>query len=187
MTGRSLTGLFNTEQEGVTDPENRSYVLHGKERHVPGQEENLGGYPIRAIRTHDFLYIRNFQPGRWPSGTPRYREAAFPCCWLGDCDNGPTKSYMVENRELDEHHAMLYRLAFGKRPLEELYDCRKDPGQMVNLAGRPEYAEIQERLSELLGKGLKESRDPRIGGPSFDFDAVPYLGQGPRHPSCGQE
>ena len=188
MTGQSMTGLFSRKAKGKTYTENRSWVLHGKERHVPGQEDNLGGYPVRAIRTHDFLYIRNFLPERWPSGTPNHQKAfrPRPNAWLADCDNGPTKSHMVENRDLDAEHRQLYALAFGKRPAEELYDCRNDPAQLINLAGRPEYAEVQARLSGLLMEKLRKTGDPRVAGPPFDFDAVPYvpyLRSGPRHPA----
>lgn len=187
MTGLSFSNLLSSEKEGRLDPDQRSYVLHGKERHVPGQEEDMGGYPVRAIRTHDYLYIRNFKEERWPSGTPNYKEAAIPYCWLGDCDNGPTKSYMVDHREQDEQHGKLYDLAFGKRPAEELYDCSKDPEQLVNLAGNPDYAEIREKLSDQLMEQLLATGDPRATGGGNEFDAVPYLGQGPRHPSYKPE
>lgn len=36
----------------------------------------------------------------------------------------------------------LFDLAFGKRPFEELYDLNKDPYQMENVAGDPEYLDI---------------------------------------------
>lgn len=183
MTGKSFKDLLFTSEDGLVSTENRSYILHGKERHVPGQEDNMGGYPVRAIRNHDFLYIRNFKPERWPSGTPNYKEAAIPFCWLGDCDNGPTKTYMVENKDKDELHKMLYDLSFGKRPSEELYDCRKDPEQLVNLADDPEYSAIKEELSSLLLDQLEITGDPRVLGGGDAFDQVPYLGQGPRHPS----
>lgn len=187
MTGRSFLNLMESEQEGFVDRENRNYVLHGKERHVPGQEGNMGGYPIRAIRTHNYLYIRNFKPDRWPSGTPNYLEAAIPYCWLGDCDNGPTKTYMVENKDKDPQLQVLYQLAFGKRPGEELYDCLKDPAQLNNLAGDPAYEEIRQELSELLMEQLLVTGDPRATGGGDEFDRVPYLGQGPRHPSYNPE
>jgi N-sulfoglucosamine sulfohydrolase len=183
MTGRSMVNLLVSTQQGFVDTINRGYVLHGKERHVPAQEENMGGYPSRAIRNHDFLYIRNFEPDRWPAGTPNFLNAVIPYCWLGDCDNGPTKTYMVENRELDDLHRRLYDLAFAKRPAEELYDCRNDPGQMVNLAGDPDYAKVREALSGQLMEQLRLTGDPRVIGGAEAFDEVPYLGQGPRHPS----
>jgi arylsulfatase A-like enzyme len=183
MTGRSLVPLLESPGEGLVDASNRSYVFHGKERHVPGQEGHLGGYPVRAVRSHDFLYIRNFEPDRWPSGTPDYLEAEIPYCWLGDCDNGPTKTYMVDARDRDEQHRRLYDLAFAKRPPEELYDCRNDPGQLMNLAGRPEYEVVRKEMSARLMKELEETGDPRAVGGAELFDRVPYLGQGPRHPS----
>jgi N-sulfoglucosamine sulfohydrolase len=183
MTGRSMVNLLVSTQQGFVDTINRGYVLHGKERHVPAQEGNMGGYPSRAIRNHDFLYIRNFEPDRWPAGTPNFLNAVIPYCWLGDCDNGPTKTYMVENRELDDLHRRLYDLAFAKRPAEELYDCRNDPGQMVNLAGDPDYAKVREALSGQLMEQLRLTGDPRVIGGAEAFDEVPYLGQGPRHPS----
>ena len=183
MTGLSFINLLTSDKEGFLDTRNRSFVLHGKERHVPGQEEDMGGYPGRAIRTHDYLYIRNFKEERWPSGTPNYLEAAISYCWLGDCDNGPTKTYMVDHREQDEQHRKLYDLAFGKRPAEELYDCSRDPEQLVNLAEDPAYAEIRDKLSEQLMGQLVATGDPRATGGGDEFDEVPYLGQGPRHPS----
>ena len=183
MTGRSFTNLLKSPKEGFVDQSSRSYVLHGKERHVPGQEEDMGGYPVRAIRTHEYLYIRNFKEERWPAGTPNYMEAAIPYCWLGDCDNGPTKTYMVENQDKDEYHRNLYELAFGKRPAEELYDCLKDPQQLVNVADDPAYAGIKGELSARLMEQLLATDDPRATGGGDDFDTVTYLGYGPRHPS----
>ncbi len=187
MTGQSFVELLRSSEEGFLDNDNRSYVLHGKERHVPGQEEDMGGYPVRAIRTHDYLYIRNFKEERWPAGTPNYKEAAIPYCWLGDCDNGPTKTYMVENRDKDQKHRELYELAFGKRPAEELYDCRNDPEQLVNLAEDPAFVEIKEKLSAQLMDKLISTGDPRVTGGGDEFDKVPYLGMGPRHPSYKAE
>lgn len=183
MTGKSLVTLLKGKQEGVIEPGQRGCVLHGKERHVPGQEGHMGGYPCRAIRNHDFLYIRNFKPDRWPAGTPDHGKAFMPHFWLADCDNGPTKTYMAENRDRDEHHGRLYELAFGKRPAEELYDCRKDPGQLVNLADDPAYAGIRESLSAQLMEQLERTADPRVIGGGDQFDEYPYLGGGPRHPS----
>ena len=29
------------------------------------------GYPVRAIRTPDYLYISNFTPDAWPAGNPQ--------------------------------------------------------------------------------------------------------------------
>jgi arylsulfatase A-like enzyme len=187
MTGKSLTGIFKARKEGRVETSKRAFVITGKERHVPGQEDNLGGYPCRAIRSHDFLYIRNFEPDRWPSGTPDYENAFLPGTWLADCDNGPTKTYMTDNREKDAVHQNLWDLSFGLRPAEELYDCTRDPDQLVNLATDPEYSDIKNQLEAQLMEMLKQTADPRVNGGGEKFDTFPYYGGGPRHPSFIEE
>jgi N-sulfoglucosamine sulfohydrolase len=178
VTGRSLLPLLAGKDKG-----DRSFVIHGKERHVPGQEKpDVGGYPTRAIRTHDFLYLHNFKPDRWPAGTPHYKKAAVSNAWLADCDNGPTKTYMVNNREKDDHHRKLYDLAFGKRPADELYGLKKDPGQLVNVAADPAYAETVKKLKDQLFAELRKTGDPRVTGKGSDFDKFPYLGGAPKFP-----
>lgn len=183
MTGRSLITLLMSDREGVVEPDSRAFVLHGKERHVPGQEGHMGGYPCRAIRNHAFLYIANFKPDRWPSGTPNYRQAAVPGAWLADCDNGPTKTYMNDNKDLDDHHRRLWDLSFGMRPAEELYDCIQDPEQLVNLADNPAYASVKAVLAAQLMDQLQRTGDPRALGQGDQFDEYPYLGGAPQHPS----
>ena len=178
VSGRSLLSLLAGK-----DKSDRSYVLHGKERHVPGQEgKDMGGYPTRAIRTHDFLYLHNFRPDRWPAGTPNYQKAAIKGAWLSDCDNGPTKTYTVENRDKDAHHRGLYELAFGKRPATELYDLKKDPDQLVNIAADSAYAETVKKLKAHLFAELEKTNDPRVTGNGPDFDKFPYLGGAPKFP-----
>ena len=142
----------------------------------------MGGYPGRGIRSYEFLYIRNFRPDRWPSGTPNWRQAAIEGIWYGDTDNGPTKTYMIDNRDKDAEHRRLYDLAFVKRPAEELYDLRKDPDQLDNVAAAPEYEEIKTELARRLTKALRATGDPRIVGGAEELERHPYLGTGPRHP-----
>jgi len=183
VSGRSLLALLSGKDKG-----DRSYVLHGKERHVPGQEApDMGGYPTRALRNHDFLYLHNFKPDRWPSGTPNHTKAAIKGAWFADCDNGPTKTYMVNNRDKDAHHRKLYDLAFGKRPADELYDLKKDPGQLVNVASDPAYTNTVRELKKSLFEELRKTRDPRATGKGPDFDKFPYLGGAPKFPGGGKK
>ena len=184
ISGRSLLPIFQSKKSGRVQKE-RSYMLFGKERHVPCQEgDDRGGTPMRAIRTDDFLLIENFRPDRWPAGTPNYKKANIPSCWLGDCDNGPAKTYIVNNKDKDEIHKQKYELCFGRRPRLELYDLKKDPGQVVNVADKEEYRSVLEKLRRSLHKDLLETGDPRLTGTGIElFEESKYFGYGPRHPS----
>jgi N-sulfoglucosamine sulfohydrolase len=185
MTARSFLGILRSSKSGRVDRK-RDHVLTGKERHVPGQENDMGGYPMRAIRTHDFLYIHNFKPDRWPSGYPAGYDESIEIdvskprgtkFGYADTDASPTKSYMIKYRDDPKVHR-LFELAFGKRPAEELYDLQKDPGQLNNVAGEPQYAEIKKKLADALMVELKATKDPRILGNGDIFDQYPYYGGG---------
>jgi hypothetical protein len=139
---------------------------------------------MRAIRVDQFLLIHNYRPDRWPAGTPDYEHATIKGVWYGDCDNGPTKSYIIDNQDLDEAHRLAYRLSFAKRPEFELYDLSNDPDQIHNVAGQAEYACIQQRLQTQLSRELLSSADPREAGQGDAvFDPPKYFGHGPRHPA----
>jgi arylsulfatase A-like enzyme len=188
MTGRSLVPLLRGTDPDPGEVEARDHVVAGKERHVPAQEKpDMGGTPMRSIRTHDFLFIRNFRPDRWPAGTPRYRRAAIEGAWLGDCDNGPTKSYMVENKDKDAEHRRLYDLSFAKRPAEELYDLRSDSDQLRNVASDPAYAEVKKSLETRLMEELRATGDPRVVGGAERLEAYPYYGGSPRWPGLEEK
>ena len=160
MSGRSLLPVL--EGEGL-DPE-RPYILTGRERHIAAQKDSFEGYPSRAIRTSRYLYIRNYEPDRWPAGSPpAYR----------DVDRSPTKKFMVEHKT-DPRYASLFARAFAKRPEEELYDLEKDPAQTANVAGKPEHRDIKDELAATLNAGLKRTDDPRAYGKGERFDEYPY-------------
>ena len=67
MTGRSLMPLLVSGASGQIDPA-RDFAVFGIERHFPGSRPDGAGYPVRAIRTRDYLYIRNLTPDRNPVG-----------------------------------------------------------------------------------------------------------------------
>jgi len=192
MTARSFLDILKSGKAGRVDPK-RDHVLTGKERHVPAQEDDNGGYPCRAIRTHEFLYIRNFKPDRWPCGYPagyaepieidisKPRDTKFG---YADTDASPTKSYMVKYRN-DPKVRRLFEGAFAKRPAEELYDLRKDPAQLENVAEKAEYAETKKKLAAILMAELEATKDPRVLGGADMFDQYPYYGGGrPDKPSA---
>jgi len=186
MTGKSLISILKNDKQGVVEPDKRGFTMYGKERHVPGQEGERSGYPCRAMRVHGYLYIRNFKPDRWPSGTPNWEKAAIRGAWLADCDNGPTKTYITQNKDKDEAHKRYWDLCFAKRPAEELYDCKKDPEQLTNVASDPAYAEIRKKLAAQLMENLKLTGDPRATGGGDKFDKYSYSGGAPKHPDANR-
>lgn len=178
ISGRSLQPIF---QGKASD---RTSVCFGKERHVPSQEfPDSGGYPCRGIRTNNFLYIRNYEPNRWPSGTPNYDQAYIKGSWYSDSDNGPTKTYMIQHKDDSQANRLLYDLAFGKRPAQELYDLSTDPDQMINVADSPKYILQKQKLIAELERVQDTTDDPRSKGQGDLFDNAPYSGGSPKHPS----
>lgn len=167
MTGRSLLPLLRGTESAST----RGRVFLERERHANVRRGDLG-YPSRALRTRDALYILNLRPDRWPGGDPEKWVAVGP---YGDCDASPSKEFVLAHR----HEAAASRpftLAFAKRPAEELYDLREDPHQIHNLAGRPAHADRQRDLRAALERWMKETRDPRADGGGDEFDSYPYFG-----------
>ena len=76
-------------------------------------------------------------------------------------DAGPTKAWVINHAE-DPQWSWVYRYAFGKRPAEELYDLRRDPYQLENVAGLQEYAASQADMSSRLLAELRQQGDPRL-------------------------
>ena len=183
MIARSLVPVLVTNEAGRVD-EARDAAFFGRERHVASARTDYLPYPQRAIRTDDYLYIRNFAPDRWPQGTaPGYGEpgempgpralgsttrAAF-----ADVDAGPTKAWIVTHRD-EEGVREAFDLGFLRRPAEELYRVDVDPHQTTNLADEPALAEVKAALADRLTDHLEATGDPRATDDGATFDQPPY-------------
>ena len=104
MSGRSLIPMFSESID-------RSRVFMERERHANVRKGDLS-YPMRAIRTHEYLYIRNFMTKRWPAGDPSVHQSVGQ--W-GDVDNSITK-YLIMNMENKSSPVDYFSLSFDKRP-----------------------------------------------------------------------
>jgi len=181
MSGLSFLDLLRSEHSGRLDAEHRPFAVFGRERHTPAQQApNTGGYPSRGIRTPDFLYVRNYQPDWWPAGTPgEDGKTNLPDQWYADCDGGPMKDLIIDNRDTDGVFRRSFELCFAKRPAEELYSIAEDPDQLNNVVDAPEHAATVERLRKLLQDRLLVLDDPRATKPqTLEFDGHPYYGGG---------
>jgi uncharacterized sulfatase len=177
VSGRSLVNILQSEKEGLTD-ETKKYVYMGRERHSSSRWNNLG-YPQRAVRSAEYLFIWNMKPERWPAGAPqatdRETNKIYPMYGIDeqgihhpewaftDVDAAPSKSFLIENHT-DPAIRPYFEIAYGKRPEFELYRIADDPSCLHNLAGNMEYAAIENELKAALTKELIRSGDPRIVG-----------------------
>lgn len=184
LVGRSFKDILLGTGQGVVD-ESRDAVYAARERHSSSRFNSLG-YPQRAVRTHDYLYIHNFKPERWPAGAPqKYGTGSYAededvvAKNLGplhggyhDIDDCPTLRYLVAHHD-DPAVRPYLDLAVARRPADELYDVRKDPANLHNLASDPRYGPILNELRDRLMAYLRETGDPRVTGDGDVWETYP--------------
>lgn len=168
ITGSSWREIWESEHAGQVVAA-RDHVLIGKERTDVGRPHNWG-YPIRGIVTRDTLFLKNYEPTRWPAGNP---ETGYL-----DTDGSPTKSLILEMGRQDRSNKY-WQLNFGLRPAEELFDLTVDADCAHNLAGESVHTARVTALRERLENALKAQGDPRMAGNGAIFDRyTPTNGDG---------
>jgi len=159
ITGRSLTEFFKSKKSGRVIPK-RDHVLLAKERNDVGRP-NDEGYPIRGIVKDGMLYLHNFETNRWPGGVV---ETGYK-----DTDDSPTKTVVLATeKQPDLKH--FFDASFGKLPTDQLFDLRRDPDCMTNLAATASFTAFQKQLFD----ELKQQGDPRMLGNGQVYDKYPY-------------
>ena len=162
ITGKSWRPILESDREGRVVAE-RDHVLIGKERTDVGRPHDWG-YPIRGIVTDTHLYLMNYEPTRWPAGNP---ETGYL-----DTDGSPTKSLILDLGRQNRADRF-WRLNFGMRVAEELYDLAVDADCATNLAAEPEHATRLQSLRERMESTLAAQGDPRMFGNGEVFDRYP--------------
>lgn len=142
MTGKSFVDLLLADESGRLDL-SREYVLAGQEKGSHVRDDHLG-YPMRSIRTHDYLYIRNLRPERWPKGNPPAPE-----------DEASMDRWSVQ------------------RPAEELFKLSEDPFCLVNLAADEAFTEVLVELRDTLDQELRKQGDARALGYGDIYESFP--------------
>ncbi|RMF99831.1 MAG: DUF4976 domain-containing protein [Planctomycetota bacterium] len=174
MTGRSFLNVLLSEKSGRVDPA-RDHLFTARERHTCCRP-NDASYPIRTIFTERYHLIWNLRPDLWPAGNPPEESAGRD---FGDIDGSPTFTEMFQRRD-DPAIRPFFLAATAKRPEFELYDLQEDPDELHNLAGLPEYAEIQRELTQQLKSFMEATGDPRAKGETDFWDRIPYVGRRPK-------
>lgn len=169
MTSKSLLPFVELNQPKAPE---RSYVIYGRERHAFVRQHGLS-YPGRAIRNNDFLYIKNYEPGRWPAGDPPLYGDVDPYMMSYE---GLAKFYMMAHKD-DPKVKPLFDLAFAKRPAEELFDVKNDPDEVHNLAYNSKYATVKAQLAGQLKAYLVATNDPRETGGKIIWDTTAYYSE----------
>jgi arylsulfatase A-like enzyme len=166
MAEKSLLPLLAGTAKGA------DRVFTERERHADVRRDHAS-YPVRAVRTEKWLYLRNFRPERWPAGDP---EMVFAVGEFGDVDPGPTKDSILALRD-DPARARYFRLNFDRRPAEELYDAENDPHQLHNLADDPVHRATRLELRAALDQWMRTTGDPRAARDDDRWDRYPYHGK----------
>jgi uncharacterized sulfatase len=182
MSAKSFTDILFSDRSGIIDS-SRDATYAMRERHSSARWMNLG-YPQRAVRTHEFLYIRNYYPERWPAGAPQLLDpqnidelyymhgldenGKFTGEAYWDIDEGVSKTYLIENMN-DPEVSHYFEIAVEKRPAEELFNIKDDPYSIHNLAEEEGYMEKLEFMRNKLEDFLRKTEDPRAIGPNPDI------------------
>ena len=109
----------------------------------------MNRYPLRAVRTRDWKYVRNLDPAA-EHHTHIDRAAA-----------GDGRAYWdswVEAAKTDPGAAAVVR-RYHTRPAEELYDLATDPWERKNLAADPAHARRLTALRTDLDVWMKGQGD----------------------------
>ncbi|HHC79259.1 MAG TPA: DUF229 domain-containing protein [Flavobacteriia bacterium] len=105
---------------GTQSAEPRTYIY--------GSSDRFDGFTdrIRAVRNKQFLYLRNYFPE-----LPKYKDVAYR-------KNIPMMPVFLKLQKEGKLNA-IQNAWFGTKTTEELYDCKNDPHNVVNLADSIAY------------------------------------------------
>jgi N-sulfoglucosamine sulfohydrolase len=127
-------------------------------------------YPIRAVRTRDWKYVRNLHPefqhqthisrSSGPSGLLYWQT------WLAAAERDSAAAAIVQR--------------YVKRPAEELYDLAADPLELHNLAAEPKHAARMAAMRADLDAWMKQQGDTQtvFGKPLMHGEPVTLIAPG---------
>jgi len=102
---------------------------------------------IRTVRDKRYRYIRNYEPFK-----PYYQ-------YIQTAERGPVMQELRRLHRLGNLPPAAELFMANNKPVEELYDLQKDPYEIHNLAGKPEYGEMLERMRAAHVEWMLETKD----------------------------
>jgi len=112
-------------------------------------------YPVRSVTDGEWRYIRNLTPDEI-----YIEKHLMGIQGAGALNNPYWPTWVATASENRATYDLVKR--YTRRPAEELYQTIEDPGEMTNLAAKPEHAAIKAKLSAELDRWLTEQSDPGI-------------------------
>jgi arylsulfatase A-like enzyme len=103
---------------------------------------------IRAVRTTQHKYIRNFYPERPYTQQNIYKDTSYPPLQV-------MRQLQAEGKLTPAQTPFMA----SRRPEEELYDLNSDPYELSNLAASPDQQQTLERLRRLLDAWIEQTGD----------------------------
>jgi uncharacterized sulfatase len=139
LSGRSIAGVLRGKSN---DHRDKVIVTHSG-------DGDMNRYPLRAVRTRDWKYIRNLDP------------TAEHHTHVDKAAAGDGRDYWdswAEKAKTDSTAAAIVR-RYHSRPVEELYDLAADPWELKNLAADPRHADRLKLLAGELDVWMKDQKD----------------------------
>ena len=150
--GKSFDNLLTKPMEPF-----RSYVF---------AEHNWHDYEAheRMVRSTDFMYILNSRPSQPQMG---------PADAVGSPSFKDLKIIHAQGRLT----AIQADIFVTPRPMEELYQCQKDPLQLLNVASVPNQQQALTHMRQILDQWMKETGDdiPAILTPDWYLHESGYI------------
>lgn len=158
--GRSFAAVLRGESDTHRD---FAYACHNNIPEGPA-------YPVRSVSDGEWRLIRNLTPDELyiekhlmgQLGGSAAHNAYWPS-WVATAFDKPATYRLVKR--------------YMQRPALELYHSAVDPHEMRNLAGQPEHAAVQARLSAALEAWMAEQGDPGIAQDSHESHQAAKRGE----------
>ena len=139
MYGKSILPVFSDQDEP-----GREYIFAERNK------QNYYDY-IRAVRTKEYKLIYNALP-----------EYGLYCD-----EKNPTGRQMRRKYEKKQLNKIQIRCFENPEPEFELYNIKKDPYELNNLAGKPEMAKVEKDLLKVLEHWQMQTNDIEIDSSRF--------------------
>ena len=135
MQGKSFDKLFKKPDAPFRDYSFSEHNWHDTQAHR------------RQVRWQQYMYIRN----AWPD---KPMLESWDTIW--STPSGRALISLRDTGKLKPAQSLLFKLP---QPVDQLYDCVKDPHQINNLADNPRYTDVIKKLRSIMDQWTEQTGD----------------------------